>query len=178
MPRIIHFFATRDDLTSLLLDVESRHRIHYAMAGMFTGPFVSTFITVTDALAVRTPVTDNMSTHSGFLLGSVGIPFSSRVVPQLQGPDKYAVDQLSNPDSVDLTASIEVDEHVLTAGRIGATTNSPEAIVLMQLIEKRIRKSWKRIKSYSVGIGAHTLLTTGGRLSPTRNSPRQFDLIV
>ena len=100
-------------------------------------------------------------------------------VVQRKGGTKYLVDQLLNPESIELKLGGIYDdvEGVLVAGRIGTVSNHSFSLDLYGFIQKNIRKEFKRIGTFYVGADAEKKLDIGWRLVTMINSPKEYDLV-
>jgi hypothetical protein len=157
----IPFFATSNDLSSLLTSVLSECSLDFVQSGLFA-------VSMTKRLGP-----DDLEPFSNYIVVCRGYPVSVRTVPQRHGADRYAVDQLQNPESVSLSLGGTLQGHHLVASQVGTTGGGVD---IYKQFERAICRQFERVKSYYVGSEAGKLMDTGVRLSPTKRSPRDYDL--
>ncbi|HAP39878.1 MAG TPA: hypothetical protein DCQ94_08975 [Nitrospira sp.] len=167
MPRKqIPIYATQSDLSTLLNDVCSERQLEFVVAGLFDQPT----LTVLNDLGLPLPFTT-------YLAFDKGLSAETRLVPQRNGPAKYAVDQMANPQTVVLDSGGLVDRQRLIAGQIGTATVNKQSEEIYALFAKVVRRRFEKIKSYYVGPEAIRLFDLGTRLTPTAKSSEVYDLV-
>jgi len=170
----IHFFATKDDLSAVLIAVEARLDVSYVECGLFdaadTQTF-STFQTLPDFYAAG-------ARERRFLVLLGKCHLSIREVPQRRGGVKYAVDQLANPGTAVLKPGVEFNESLLIAGDFGTVHNDEDASLLIQAFATEVNRGFEHIKSYWVGPEARTRIECGARLTSSVHSPKDYDLTM
>lgn len=164
------FFATEDDLLSLLQTVESIRQLRLVAGGLFDDvPDVEPreLAVVTSCCAKR---------ETTYLVFAPGIHIAVRPVPQRRGGVKYAVDQLANPKTIAFRPGGSLARGCLVAGQLGTISEDPDSLELFQICSKQMRRVFTRIKAYYVGIEASKLLDQGWRLTANPKSPTLYDL--
>jgi len=68
------------------------------------------------------------------------------------------------------------DPNRLVVGRIATLNDGSIARDLYSLFSKEAKKQFTLIKSCYVGAEANAFMMSGGRLSPTKKSPPEYDL--
>jgi hypothetical protein len=157
----IAFFATSTDLSSLLAGVSADYPLDFVRAGLF------------EDSTIRRVGPDQLEPFAGYIVVGKGRPVSIRTVPQRRGRERFAVDQVENSDSVSLRVGGTLEGRRLVAGQLGTAAGGVE---IYALLRRALRDQFERIRSYCVGKEAGELLDGGVRLSPTKNSPPEYDL--
>ena len=176
MSKVVNFFATRKDSLDVFIEVESARSIHYASAGMFETPETVVYpsaLQIPDLGVIRVP---DAALGRGLLLADSTTSFTSEPIPQRRGGVRYAVDQATNPDTVDLSPGGQFDPKTIIAGRLGTSTDSLLSADLLRMIANVVRRRWVKVKSYFVGPESLTVLDAGGRLTTGLRSPGEYDL--
>ncbi len=176
MSRVIDIFATRKDLTDVLVDVESAKSVHYVEAGMFDTPEPAQYGSCLEIPGLGAIRVAEANLAPIFLVADATLLFAIRPVPQRKGGIRYAMDQRMNPDSVALYPGGQFDDRTIVAGSIGTCTESAASAGLLATIAAAIWRKWSEIKSYVVGPEAAAILDAGGRLTANVRSPREYDL--
>jgi hypothetical protein len=162
----IPIFATTDDWLDIVAGVDSTQPLQLVRTGLF------------DTSRVETQSNPfKLDSLAGYLVLDKSAEVSVRDIQQRNGGTKYAVDQLDNANSVVLQIGGLVDQDRLVSGSIGTIRSDHVPKELFKLFAELINERFKNIKSYFVGPEALRLLRAGTRLSPTRKSPREYDLI-
>jgi hypothetical protein len=171
------FFATSEDLLPVLLSVEARHQISYTPSGHFEKPLVESFQTVRELPTIFLP-----APHESAIAGPAYVVTESparivlRELSPYLGKKRWAVDQLSNPDSTVLRHGGFYGERLLLNGEIRTAYKSPAAMRLQRAFDNAIRKHFVKIRAFYVGSQAEALLDAGYRLAGAQQSPPEFDL--
>ena len=176
MSKMIHFFATREELLSVLTEIESEVDIHYAEAGMFEIPEVVKYSNSKEIPDLGVSKIGYARGETMMLIGELAREFSLRESPQRRGGVRYAVDQLYNPHTVSLAPGGLFDARTVIAGDIGTCTTSPISVNLFKVCKKIVRRRWNRIHSYYVSNEAEKILDAGGRLTADVKSPAEYDV--
>ncbi|MEW6079175.1 MAG: hypothetical protein AB1724_15310 [Thermodesulfobacteriota bacterium] len=160
------FFATENDLNSLLERVSSKRAIQIIPCGLFDAPEIKPSTEVS-----------KLNPGSNYLVADRNLSVEIRAVPQRKGGEKYAVDQLSNQKTVVLRPGGLVDARCLIAGQIGTTIEETTSLEIYKLFVSELRRQFIKIKSYYVGQEASSLLDKGIRLTANPKSPMTYDLV-
>ena len=170
----ISFFATKDDLSSLLRAVESDRRLQFVVGGTFDEmPDVK----AQDSLLGSLDLEGATSTINSaiYLLSAPGTSVEIERIEQRRGGVRYAVDQFANPKTVVLRPGGQL-EGCIVAGQLGTASDDPSSLELFQFIRKRVRRLFTKVKAFYVGNEASELLDKGWRLTANVKSPPLYDL--
>jgi len=177
-PASYNFFATQEDISSVLRAVEAAHHLQYVEAGLFDEserPVFQGFASVPEL--GRAQVGDS-NLEPIFLVVLKGATPKVRTVPQRRGGNKYAVDQLANPGSVVIRPGGKYDDATLISGMVGTVHHDKTAQMLIQAFSDMLERDFTKVKSYYVGPEAKKLHSTGMRLTKSLNGPKEFDLLA
>ena len=172
----LSFFATKDDLESLLRTVESERPLQFVVAGLFDSLNVEPLESLLDAPNLGSVTVGDANHEPGYLVATRGITIEVRPVPQRRGGVKYAVDQLTNPKTIAFRPGGTFGATCLIAGQVGTASDDPSSLELFQLFSKQTRHRFTKIKSFYVGKEAGELLNKGWRLTANAKSPALYDL--
>jgi hypothetical protein len=162
----IPIYATPEDWLNLVASVSSKRSLKLVKMGLFATPIVE----VLDDPRKLEP-------FAGYLVLDKASEVSTRAIAQRNGDIKHAVDQLDNASSVVLNVGGMADHERLVAGQLGTVRAEQAAQELYTLFAREIKKQFVKVKSYYVGPQALRLLDAGARLTPTRKSPQEYDLV-
>jgi hypothetical protein len=163
MPRKqVPIFATQNDLLKVIGGVDAVRPLMFVTAGLFDQSVPQ--------------ISDDLLPLTSYLVVDKGLKIAVRPIQQRRGGSKYAVDQLTNPDSVVLSTGGTLDADRLLAGQMGTASESEISTELYTLFAKSVHRHFQRIKSYYVGPEAVRLLDEGMRLMPTESGPPSYDL--
>jgi hypothetical protein len=169
----LSFFATADDLSSLLKAVESAQPLQFTMTGMFD----TSEVMQRESIAGLGCATSGDANHEpAYLVSARGVPIEVRPVPQRSGGVKYAVDQIANPMTIAFRPGGVFDDTCLIAGQVGTVSRDPASLTLFRLFVAKVGDQFTRIKTFYVGEYAERLLDKGYRLTANAKSPALYDL--
>jgi hypothetical protein len=172
-----HFFATPEDLLPVLLSVEASRTLAYTLTGHVDSPEAHSFHTCRELATLFEPSpTDAASTGPAYLITEATAPVSLRELPPYGGKNRWAIDQLLNPDSTVLRHGGIHGAHVLLSGEVRTASKSPTATSLQRTFDAAFRKHFVRIKAFYVGSRAEAMLDSGYRLAASSRSPAENDL--
>jgi hypothetical protein len=171
------FFATSDDLLPVLLRVEARHPVVYTPCEHIHKPRADHYPTARDLPTLFRPLTvDSAICGASYLVTEAGTEVVLRQLPPYRGKDRWAVDQLANPDSTVLRHGGVHGDSVLLKGDVGTAHKTEVAVRLQRAFDAAIRKHFVRISGFYVGPGAEALLDSGWRLTDAVGCAPEFDL--
>ncbi|AMV24850.1 hypothetical protein VT84_10665 [Gemmata sp. SH-PL17] len=171
------FFATADDLLSVLLSVEARHSIVYTPFEHICEPRADHFLTARDLPTLFRPQPfESAGSGPGYLVTEVGTDVVLRPLPRYEGKDRWSVDQLTNPDSTVLRHGGLYGDNVLLQGEVRTAHKTRIAARLQRAFDAALRKQFIQIRAFFVGPGAEVLLDSGFRLTTAQQCPPEYDL--
>ena len=175
-PNSTYSFATKADLESLLQEVEMAESLQYTriqLADAQDFPTVSTLLGLPD-LGRANEADINLTT--AYLVARSGRPMEVRRVPQRSGGLKYALDQLSNPETIVFRPGGVFGDGCLLAGAVGTASAHPESMSLLKSFRVPLLRRFSRVKSFHLGKEALALWEAGWRLTTNARSPQIYDL--
>jgi hypothetical protein len=171
------FFATPEDLLPVLLSVESRCPVAYTLCGHVSEPMVDPFSTARDLPTLFHPQPfESAVAGPAYLVTEAGTKVVLRYIRRNDGTERWAIDQLSNPDSTVLRHGGFYGDNVLLVGEIRTAYKTKAAVRLQRAFDGAVRKHFVKIRAYYVGPKAEALLDSGYRLTTAQQSPPEFDL--
>ena len=172
-----HFFAAGNDLLPVFESVEAKRSLTYTLCGHFPTRELSSVAAGADIPALRSPAQyPSAIACPQYLVTAAGASVVVRDVPQKAGGVLYAVDQLANPESIIIQPGGLYPPEVLLHGRVGTATSTLFAVQLQRAFSVAIAKIFEHIRAFYVGPEARTLWRRGYRLTPSAQSPREYDL--
>jgi hypothetical protein len=172
------FFATKEDLLPVFEMIESTCALAYVRSGQFSERSFQHLSRGADIPKLGMASAESSSGCETYLIMENFTHVEMRSIRQLDGSEKFGVDQLVNPDTVTFTAGGLWAMEVLLHGRVATASDSEMSRKLMKLFSSAIRKKFKKVKAYWVGPRAYAFLESGGRLTMAAQSPHEFDLII
>ena len=98
------FFATPDDLLPVLLDVEGRRALAYTQCGHVNEPNVRSFCSAKELPTHFKTAPHEAYVHGpSYLVTEAGKPIALRQLAPFGGQVRWAIDQLTNSDSTELS---------------------------------------------------------------------------
>ena len=172
-----HFFATAEDLLPIFFEIEARRQLSYTLTGHITKPEVASYHRGNDLPTLHQPTTSEAAANCpSYLVTQVEQPVNLRKLPPYAGQNRWAVDQLANPDSTVLWHGGVFEGKLLLHGRVATTSKSSIAQSLQRAFDSQIRRHFSKIKAFYVGRKAEQLLDSGFRLTIAAQSPSEYDL--
>jgi hypothetical protein len=167
----IHFYATKNDLISLLGAVERQRDIKYLVFGRSKSKTPTEFEIVSDLPELGKATHESSVASRQYLVCKKdGI-----LRPRPVGAD-YAFDQLINPETVSFNPGGVWKKGILLKGGFGTASGSDFSLELMKLLRSTIRKHFRKIRGFFVGAEAEQMLDRGDRLTFAEQCPRTMDL--
>jgi len=201
----LRFYLLRNDLTSILADFEGSTPIQYARMGQTSSAVYDRYgrgaeipnlgtapadaatacpaylvcssdtkINLRQLSTIIQPNTERTSTP----IGRVAIPRDNRSLQPLEGAQRFAIDQLLNPDTAVLTPGGRWKQDIVLTGSFATASQSDAAQRLMRRFQASLRKTCMRVRGSYVGPEAMVLLKSGARLTDAEQCPREFDLTL
>lgn len=172
----LSFFATKDDLESLLRKVESEQRLQFVLTGLSDSPSVAPILSLLGVASLGRLSAGDHNQGPCYLVASRAISIEARPVAQRRGGVKYAMDQQANPKTIAFRPSGAFGENCLIDGQAGTTSDDPASLALFQSFRKEIQRQFAKVKQFYVGKEAGELLDKGWRLTANVKSPTLYDL--
>jgi hypothetical protein len=171
------FFATPDDLLPVLLSVEARQSVAYTPCGHVNEPRVDRFYTARDLPTLFQPAPfESAVAGPAYLVTESGTDIVLRQLSPYEGKDRWAVDQLYNPDSTIVQHGGLYGDNVLLRGEIRSAHKTKVAVRLQRAFDTAVRKHFVKIGVFYVGRQAQSLLNSGYRLTAAQQCPPESDL--
>jgi hypothetical protein len=176
----IMFFTLLEDIESIFRDFESVIEIQYYKAGLLENKSILTYNSVFDTPNVGFALSGDWNRIDSYLISKKSTPLYIREVPQSKGEMRIAVDQMSNPKSIELKIGgiYREKEKVIVAGRIATISEDSDSLELFKLLSTKIKKEFKKIGTFYVGEKAEEKLKMGWRLVTNEKSPKEYDLAL
>jgi hypothetical protein len=171
--RSLNLFSVGEDLAVVLEEVETEGKLVYARTGLFADSAGRLFCSQRELPGVGTSTGAGASEEDSFLVVDAGVIVQSRAVPQSSGGVLHAFDQMLNPTSVVLKPGGLHDEACLVAGELSTISEREESIKLYDRLARRIRREYRRVRSFWVGPGAFRVLLDPIRKGPAAMTPRR-----
>ena len=173
------FFATADDLIPVFERVEAKHRLLYTLCGLLPTRELSSVPSGAAIPTLRSPAPHPSAIACPqYLVTSADYRITIRDVPQASGGIRYAVDQLANSESIILQPGGIYPPDVLLHGRVGSVPSGDFSKQIYRAFTSAITKYFQRVQAFYVGPQAHGLWQSGHRLTPSVQSPKEYDLAV
>jgi hypothetical protein len=198
MSKICYFYATKEDLLAVTGLFESGTRVKYVRFGTVTKLPPESFGTaaeipnlgnanhpsavgchkflVCDAKEMIRP--RRLKTLTELDVNQTAFVVDERPLMALIGVDRFAIDQLDNPDTITFTPGGVWKEDILLHGGIGTASQSKTSEALMKRFRTIVKKAFVKVQAFYVGPQAFELLRRGKRLTISAQSPQEFDLRV
>ncbi|MGH9783424.1 MAG: hypothetical protein ACRD88_04495 [Terriglobia bacterium] len=172
------FFATNEDLVSVIRPVELSYPLQYIRCGLFDEPERMVFPSIASIPNLGVAKFGDSNLEPTFLVLHRGQALKVRKVAQRKGGYKYAIDQQENPGTISISPGGRFGDSVLIAGMVGTVHHDMISEDLLKAFASEFKKRFVRIKSYLVGPEARELLHLGVRLTHCAEAPRTFDLLL
>jgi hypothetical protein len=205
MSKLCLFYATRDDLLEVMESVEHLTPLKYVRFGTVTKLPPESFdvavnipnlgkashpsavgcekFLVCDPRTAIQPrqletLTQGDSNRSTIAIAGREYPIKKPCSSALAGLDRYAIDQLANPDTITFTPGGLWKDDVMLHGSFGTASNSPSSRKILSQFCRAVASQFTKVKAYYVGRQALAFLKDGKRLTIAEQSPSDFDLAV
>jgi hypothetical protein len=174
----VMFFTLLEDIENIIRDFESAIEIQYCKMGLFDNKSIPTYYTVFDAPNIGFTLSGDWNSIDNYLISKKSTSINIREVAQRTGEMKFAIDQMNNPESIELKiGGIYMEkENVIVAGRIATISEDSDSLELFKFLSTKIKKEFKKIGTFYVGKSAKQKLKEGWRLVTNEKSPREYDL--
>jgi hypothetical protein len=176
MSKSFHFFATKRDLESIIMEVESKRMLQYIRAGLFDSPEIFVVVSGLNIPNLGIASHGDQVHEEKYLVDNLDSHITIREVPQFKGGMLYAIDQKINKQTIALRPGGLYQNIAIIAGEVSTCTENPASKELMNLFAQIIRRQFIKIKSFFVGPQAEQFLDVGYRLTTSVKSPKEIDL--
>jgi hypothetical protein len=195
MGKIQYFYATRNDLLTVANRVESEHPIKYVRFGHTTTLPPDSFARIVTIPGLGIASHPSAVGCCKYLVCNVDTVIKPRELKTLTeadvaesiiankeslkpliGVNRYAIDQLMNPDTISFAAGGIWKDEILLHGGIGTASQTEVSLSHFKRFQAALRKSFTKVRAFYVGPEALDLLKSGMRLTISAQSPREFDL--
>jgi hypothetical protein len=197
MSKLSYFYATRDDLLAVTSRVESEVPIEYTRFGHTTLLPPECFSSAAQIPHLGTASHSSAVACEKFLVCYAETAIRPEQLKTLTkedvnrsiitnkeslrpfvGVDRYAIDQLLNPDTICFAPGGIWKGGILLRGGIDTASQSEYSLALMKKFRTVIKMSFVKIAAFYVGPEALMLLKSGTRLTVSAQSPQEFDLTI
>jgi hypothetical protein len=178
MRQQLNFFAQQEDIVPILEEIEKEIYIRYFKAGLFDHNIVENYDTIRQIPYTDFAKSGDWNRIDRYLMAKKDTDVQIRQVPQRTGGKKFAIDQLINPDSIEMKLGGLVKDsiNVIVAGRIATVSDNSFAQEIFKVFSSKMKKWFEKIGSFYVGERAAEKLDLGWRLVTNEKSPREYDL--
>ncbi len=173
-----HFYSTRDDLLAVTERVESRLPIKYIRFGQVTELPPETFKSAAQIPNLGVATHESGVGCKAFLVADSELEIRSRQLKTIAGVNRFAIDQLHNPDTVVLSPGGLWTGEILLYGNVGTAHDTEVSSRLMKLFRSAIKSEFIRVRAFWIGRLAVEMLKSGKRLTIAEQSPSAYDLKV
>jgi hypothetical protein len=163
----INFFATKEDMVDLIMSVTYSGRLGVVTAQLLPE---NCFEVSADFSIVRP--------GDVYLIVPLDFDISARNVVQKDGGTKYAVDGVANPFAVSLNFGGVFEDGKILVSSLSSIGDNVYSANIYSLIEKAMRKKWKKAKMFFVSPKSEECLKDGWRLVSTKKSPPEYDFAL
>lgn len=197
MSKNLYFYATRNDLLTVMRKVESEVAIKYVRFGHTASVPPESFSSAAQIPNLGTASHPSAGAGEKFLVCNAETIIRPRQLKiltaddvkrfdandeaspmQLVGVKRYAIDQLENPDTIAFNGGGMWEGHILLHGAFGTASESKVSLSLMRRFQTALRKTFVKVRAFYVGPEALTFLKSGGRLTMAVQSPPEYDLRI
>ena len=174
------FFALLEDIEQILKYAELQINLAYFETGLLDTKNVKSYNSIFNVPNIGYTFVGDWNRIDSYLITKQEYSVNVRTVPQRKGNSKYAVDQMHNPESIELKLGgiLKGSNNVLVAGRIATISEGKVSKELYKLFTTSIKKDFKKIGAFYVGKIAEEKLKSGWRLVTNDRSPKEYDLTL
>lgn len=176
MSKYVHLFAAGADLLPVLEAVEAKHAIKYVHMKPNSTGGVTEFPGAKDLPDLGRAAAPDAIRCESYLVTGRDLTVAPRRIVSNDGTVWYAIDQMINPDTVEMSPGGLWNDDVVISGRITTVSDTAYADVLMRAYRNAVRKHFVRVRAFWVGPKARALLDAGKRLTMAVQSPGEYDL--
>ena len=172
-----HFYALPEDLLVIFELAEASQPLRYTPTETLRVASPKFFLTGTELPTLRDPPpSDSAISGHSYLVTLRDAEPVGRKIDLTSGGVRYAFDQLSNPDSIELLPGARHESGAILYGRIATCSNSAVSGRLFGIFKSAIGKRFRKINAFWVGPRAEEAWRHGARLTIGLASPPEYDL--
>jgi hypothetical protein len=172
----MHFYATREDLSPVLQEVEGAVDLKYIRFGSYPSRSIQEFSSASEIQNLGVADKESAVACRKFLVLPRKVNLVVREPGRTVGGLRYTVDQLENPVSVVFAPGGMFGGDVLLYGRFSTVSRGKAAQQLLRRFDSRLRKYFVKIGAFYVGPEAQQLKANGVRLTMAVQSPLEYNL--
>ncbi len=173
MEKLHFFFATKSDLLSNLVQLETSLDLHYVLAGQFDSKIPKQYSSLLDIDDLGITKATEPVLCNAYLVLFKKVKAKFQRVFLRKGGIQYAYDQGKNPNSIVFRPGGLYQKKCLLAGCVDTIGDTNASIDLFKRFSKLLTKE------YYVGPDAMALLKSGMRLVSNRiDQPKEYDLVL
>jgi len=174
------FFGLIEDYELILKKIETQIFVKYYLMGLLDNKKIPSYNSIFDVSNIGYTQSGDWNRVDTYLVLKKETKLNIEIIPQKNGGTKFAVDQLYNPESIELKlGGIHKDiKNVLVAGRIATVSEEITSLELYKIFTTNFRKKFKKIGAFYVGEFAKEKLKSCWRLVTDVNSPKEYDLAL
>lgn len=176
--KTVRFFATNADIYPILSKIEDEMPLMYIKSGLFKTKNVDKFLTAKDIPNLGIMSDEHEPDCDTFLVTARNANVEIRSIKQNNGSVLFAVDELSNPDSLTFRPAGMLGNDVIISGTLGSTSDMEISNKVIKTFSNSIKKQFKKVGAFWVGQEAYSMLLAGKRLTGATQSPREYDLKI
>lgn len=178
--RQLMFFALFEDLEPLVKDIENRLDIQYFKSGMHESENIIQYNSIYEIPNAGFTSSGDWNKIDSYLVVKKNTLLNIREIQQKTGAIKFAVDQMINPNSIEIKLGgiYTEKENVIVAGRVATISNDDDSDELYKVFTKLFKKEFKKNGFFYVGKFAQEGLQKGWRLVTNEKLSKEFDLII
>lgn len=174
----IFFYGLKDDMLNIIKHIESNFNIKYASVGL-KDEIHSCFNTLLEKIDDMDNIEyGDWNQNDKYLILPKNQELKIRSVPQRGGGVKYAIDQMINKNSIVFYLGGKFENKAIIASKIAAIYDEEFSINTFNFFSKQIKKEFKKINEFYVGVQALKESGNGLRLTTNINSPIEYDLKI
>lgn len=178
MSKEMFFFATRKDIGSVILSIESKYKFTYTKTGTYES--ISTIQSLNSLLAYENlgiNISGNHQSESFLVLDTLNkLNIRERTISS--GEKRYYIDQENNKNSIVIWPGGLCRDMYLICGHIATISEDEESLALYKKFTQEIKKHFKKDKRYYLGQDAIKLSQKVRLITMGINQPEIFDFKV
>jgi hypothetical protein len=172
----LSFFATPNDLRSIIEGVEARLPLNYFVTGLFDVSDIATRSSLLTERGLGLAWHPDGARGTAYLVLPSIAQVAVREVRQRSGGTKYAIDQLNNPHSVVFAPGGTFEAIGVVAGSVGTVHGNSVSSEIFKVFASQIKKDFSRGHSGFIGPDASDAWHAGCRLAADLRAPVEYDL--